>query len=155
MPARSAPPSEWRPFQLGDGKSPASPGAPATGALPDGSPAVGVAAGRNGSDGDAGVAGRSQAGTAGGPAGAEDGTAGDAASAVAALASGQDGARIGGVPAPRGGSVDTANGGSKDGGAKESPANTPKPGGRPDSGTRRKSVVFEEDDELDVPDFLK
>ncbi len=35
----------------------------------------------------------------------------------------------------------------------------PRPGngnGRPDSGsTRRKSVVFEEDDELDVPDFLK
>jgi cell division protein FtsZ len=35
----------------------------------------------------------------------------------------------------------------------------PRPGngnGRSDSGgTRRKSVVFEEDDELDVPDFLK
>jgi hypothetical protein len=35
----------------------------------------------------------------------------------------------------------------------------PRPGngnGRADSGsTRRKSVVFEEDDELDVPDFLK
>jgi cell division protein FtsZ len=30
----------------------------------------------------------------------------------------------------------------------------PRPNGRPDS-TRRKSVVFEEDDELDVPDFLK
>jgi cell division protein FtsZ len=30
----------------------------------------------------------------------------------------------------------------------------PRPNGRPDT-TRRKSVVFEEDDELDVPDFLK
>jgi hypothetical protein len=45
-----------------------------------------------------------------------------------------DGIRIDGVPAPRPGNGN----------------------GRSDSGgTRRKSVVFEEDDELDVPDFLK
>jgi cell division protein FtsZ len=45
-----------------------------------------------------------------------------------------DGSRIDGVPAPRPGNGN----------------------GRSDSGgTRRKSVVFEEDDELDVPDFLK
>ncbi len=48
--------------------------------------------------------------------------------------------KIDGVPAPRPGSSDG------------------KQAGRPainGSGTRRKSVVFEEDDELDVPDFLK
>src|ERR1700729_680258 len=49
--------------------------------------------------------------------------------------------RFDGVPPPRSGSQDAA-----------------KQAGRPASngtGTRRKSVVFEEDDELDVPDFLK
>ncbi len=49
--------------------------------------------------------------------------------------------RFDGVPPPRSGSPDAA-----------------KQAGRPASngtGTRRKSVVFEEDDELDVPDFLK
>jgi len=52
------------------------------------------------------------------------------------------------IPAPRHASADDAV---------ESPAQDPGgPGrsGRPDT-TRRKSVVFEEDDELDVPDFLK
>jgi cell division protein FtsZ len=57
---------------------------------------------------------------------------GRAAFEVAAAAG--DGTRIDGVPAPRPGNGN----------------------GRSDSGgTRRKSVVFEEDDELDVPDFLK
>jgi cell division protein FtsZ len=49
--------------------------------------------------------------------------------------------RFDGVPPPRSGSQDAG-----------------KQAGRPASngtGTRRKSVVFEEDDELDVPDFLK
>jgi len=45
-----------------------------------------------------------------------------------------DTTKIEGVPAPR-----PANGNGR---------------GEP-GGTRRKSVVFEEDDELDVPDFLK
>jgi cell division protein FtsZ len=49
--------------------------------------------------------------------------------------------RIGGVPAPRSGGQDAGQPGSR-------PATN-------GSGTRRKSVVFEEDDELDVPDFLK
>jgi cell division protein FtsZ len=65
----------------------------------------------------------------GAPAGASDsGSASDDSAERA------DGARIDAVPAPRPGNGN----------------------GRPDSGgTRRKSVVFEEDDELDVPDFLK
>jgi cell division protein FtsZ len=55
--------------------------------------------------------------------------------------SGGDAAKVDGVPAPRSGDQETE-----------------KQPGRPSSngaGTRRKSVVFEEDDELDVPDFLK
>jgi cell division protein FtsZ len=52
---------------------------------------------------------------------------------------GQDAAKIDGVPAQRNGSADPSQGKAKPNG----------------SGTRRKSVVFEEDDELDVPDFLK
>ena len=49
--------------------------------------------------------------------------------------------KIEGVPAPRSGGQDAGNQGSR-------PASN-------GTGTRRKSVVFEEDDELDVPDFLK
>jgi len=102
----------------------------------------------NGSDsnGDFGAAGRAPA-TAG--AGASGWATGDAAAAGAAGAGGQEGTRIGSVPAPRGSAPDAISGTGKDGPGK--------PVGRPvdSSGTRRKSVVFEEDDELDVPDFLK
>ncbi len=127
-------PSDWRPFQLSDGKSVASLG----GAAPAGTPVV--KAGGNGSDGDFGS-------SAAALADAEKVAAGDAAIASTA---GQDGGRFDGVPAPRAGSSEAAAGrGGKDG--------APKPGIRPgeSAGTRRKSVVFEEDDELDVPDFLK
>jgi cell division protein FtsZ len=51
-----------------------------------------------------------------------------------------DTAKLDGVPAPR------------SGGQEAKQAGRPATNG---SGTRRKSVVFEEDDELDVPDFLK
>jgi cell division protein FtsZ len=54
---------------------------------------------------------------------------------------GGDAARIDGVPAQRGSDQDA-----------DKSAGRPASNG---SGTRRKSVVFEEDDELDVPDFLK
>jgi cell division protein FtsZ len=53
------------------------------------------------------------------------------------------------IPAPRHASPDDA----VEPPARD-PAGPPRPNGRPDT-TRRKSVVFEEDDELDVPDFLK
>ncbi|MBO0832222.1 MAG: cell division protein FtsZ [Actinobacteria bacterium] len=57
-----------------------------------------------------------------------------AAGRADASAAGEDGAKIEGIPAPRPGDAN----------------------GRSDSaGPKRKSVVFEEDDELDVPDFLK
>jgi len=52
------------------------------------------------------------------------------------------------IPPPRHASPDDALGS-----AARDPVG-PRPNGRPDT-TRRKSVVFEEDDELDVPDFLK
>ena len=68
--------------------------------------------------------------------------------------SGQDAAKIEGVPSPRAGSPeDGAGPAPKDAqpGGSRLGAN-----GRSDTAsTRRKSVVFEEDDELDVPDFLK
>jgi cell division protein FtsZ len=62
---------------------------------------------------------------------------------------GADGGKIDGVPPPRDG--------SEDGGGKAAGQQAARPAGRPadGAGTRRKSVVFEEDDELDVPDFLK
>jgi cell division protein FtsZ len=53
----------------------------------------------------------------------------------------EDAVKIEGVPAPRSGGQDAGQQGSR-------PASN-------GTGTRRKSVVFEEDDELDVPDFLK
>ena len=80
---------------------------------------------------------------------AEDaaGLAGDAAQLAAA-----DGAGTSGVPAPRPSNPEPAAG--------EAAPAEPRP--RPDARgvfdaatTRRRSVVFEEDDELDVPDFLK
>jgi cell division protein FtsZ len=69
-----------------------------------------------------------------------------------ASASGGDGAKSDAVPAPRVSEPAVASG-----------AKPARPAGRAedsaarvgDSSTRRRSVVFEEDDELDVPDFLK
>jgi len=117
--------TEWRPFQLGDAK----PASAASGAAADGA--------------EPDVTSPDQLST---------GAAADSASANGGGSAGA--ARIEGVPAPRAGSVqdgtgpvpkDSQSGGSRPGG-----------NGRPDAGsTRRKSVVFEEDDELDVPDFLK
>jgi cell division protein FtsZ len=85
--------------------------------------------------------GAPSAGSEAGPAPDQPGEHGRAAGEWVGLTGGpDDGAaagdrtKIDGVPAPRPGNGN----------------------GRPDTGsTRRKSVVFEEDDELDVPDFLK
>jgi len=120
--------TEWRPFQLGD----ANP-APAAPAASGGTPA--------GAEQD--VTSPDQPSTGG--------AAGDA-SANGGASAGP--ARIDGVPAPRPGSVEDGPGPVP----KDAQPGGPRPGanGRPDAGsTRRKSVVFEEDDELDVPDFLK
>jgi cell division protein FtsZ len=79
---------------------------------------------------------------------AEDaaGLAGDAAQLA-----GADGSGSGGVPAPRPAGTEPATG--------EAAAEArPRPDARgvfDAATTRRRSVVFEEDDELDVPDFLK
>jgi cell division protein FtsZ len=123
----SSSPSDWRPFQI------------------EPKPAVTAA-------GAAGASGAAAALAAAGPASAESpvspaADSGGSGSGAAGAPAGRDGARIEGVPPPRAGSTEAA----KDGQAA-------KPGsGRPaeSAGTRRKSVVFEEDDELDVPDFLK
>jgi cell division protein FtsZ len=66
--------------------------------------------------------------------------------------SGLDGGRIDGVPQPRDGTQDgAAQSATQQAGQPARPAGKPTDA----AGTRRKSVVFEEDDELDVPDFLK
>jgi cell division protein FtsZ len=120
--------TEWRPFQLGAAKpAPASPAAPA--ATTDGP--------------DQDVISPDQVSTG---AAAGDASANGGASAGPA--------RIDGVPAPRAGGVEDGPGPAPN----EAQPGGSRPGanGRPDAGsTRRKSVVFEEDDELDVPDFLK
>jgi cell division protein FtsZ len=80
---------------------------------------------------------------------AEGSTAGDAGAGMS------DGVRIDGIPSPRPGSPEAASVHA----ANDGPPNGTRPGGAgraaDSAGTRRKSVVFEEDDELDVPDFLK
>jgi cell division protein FtsZ len=133
---------EWRPFQLTDGKPAAIPATPASavnsaaaGSSPAGTSTAGASPGAASEPGGSGSA--TDGGSAGGGASAGDGT------------------RIDGVPSPRPGSSDAISGYSaRDG----QPNGMRPPNGRPadsSSSTRRKSVVFEEDDELDVPDFLK
>ncbi len=66
---------------------------------------------------------------------------------------GPDGVKADAVPAPRAATLD--NGAARAAGQQSTAR--PLASGKPadGAGTRRKSVVFEEDDELDVPDFLK
>jgi cell division protein FtsZ len=67
---------------------------------------------------------------------------------------GQDAGKIDGVPSPR--PADPPPAPDKDKPASPvRPADPPAPRLSDTSSTRRRSVVFEEDDELDVPDFLK
>jgi cell division protein FtsZ len=118
--------ADWRPFQLTASKTP--------GTSAPGNPG-------------AGVPGSSDPGQATGSAASLAATDADGATG--------DGAKIDGIPAQRPGSPDSAGSPpGKDGLQNGARANSaPRPG---DSiSTRRKSVVFEEDDELDVPDFLK
>jgi cell division protein FtsZ len=122
--------TDWRPFQLTESKAPhaIAPAAPA--ASTPAAPPV------------------SELDQANGGSAATDGRQADADGTAS------DGTKIEGIPAPRPGPEGAVGQAAKDGlhnGARAGGA------GRPaDSvGTRRKSVVFEEDDELDVPDFLK
>jgi cell division protein FtsZ len=87
----------------------------------------------------------SEAAPADSPPAAASAGAADRTETVSAAAT--EPVRVDGVPPPRPGSADAGLG---------KPAARPGSNGRPaDASTRRKSVVFEEDDELDVPDFLK
>ncbi len=124
-PAPVASESQWRPFSLGDQQ----PGLVAP-TVPVSEPATATAREQPGQD----QAGREQ------PAAEGDGQPAGV---------GLDAAKIDGVPAPRDGTLDGAGKGA----GQEPARSAARP---PDvAGTRRKSVVFEEDDELDVPDFLK
>jgi cell division protein FtsZ len=120
--------SEWRPFQLTESKTPRNPAPSAPAASAPGAPALSDSGATAGS------------GAVGQPSARADGAAGD-------------GAKVDGIPAPRPGGADDAGALAMDG----APSGGRTNGARPaDSlGTRRQSVVFEEDDELDVPDFLK
>jgi cell division protein FtsZ len=131
-------PADWRPFQLGDARpaAQAGPEEPARTAAADASrPAPPVNGGP-----------AATASTAGAPsAGAPNASAqNDAAMSDAGKAER--------IPPPRHASPeDVLEPPPPDGQSAGSRAGA---NGRPDT-TRRKSVVFEEDDELDVPDFLK
>jgi cell division protein FtsZ len=120
--------SEWRPFQLTESKAPRNPAPSAPAASAPGAPALSDSYGAAGSS------------AVGQPPARVDGAAGD-------------GAKVDGIPAPRPGGSEDAGALAMDG----APSGGRTNGARPaDSlGTRRTSVVFEEDDELDVPDFLK
>ena len=127
--------AEWRPFSLGESAA-----------------AQGAAAAESGRVGPDEV-------WADGPAGSTDGTAGGAGSAAApngtgaARANSTDADQEAGVPAPRSGGADDDADTAAD---SQHAAARPPDNGRPEpASTRRRSVVFEEDDELDVPDFLK
>jgi cell division protein FtsZ len=138
-PASSVLPAASRSATPPPARSPAGPGTPAEAASAGGSTELA------GSSGPASwrpfeLDGSQAGGSDGGPAPGRPDDRGPTAADWIGLtggpdeAGGSDRTKIDGVPAPRPGNGN----------------------GRPDSGgTRRKSVVFEEDDDLDVPDFLK
>ncbi len=136
-----------------DGWASAAAGEPAAGPVPDG-PADGPAAGGPAAGGSAAAEPAGSAGSAAQLTGDAAGQAGDTPGPAddPALLAAADGAATSSVPAPRLSDPAPAAG--------EAAAESPRP--RPDARgvfdaatTRRRSVVFEEDDELDVPDFLK
>jgi cell division protein FtsZ len=125
----------------GDGWRGAAADEPAAGSRPDASASGGSAV--DGGQADPAGAAARLAGDAAGLAEDAAGLAGDAAQLSA------DGTS--GVPAPR-------LAGPEQGAGEPAPAERPRPDARgvfDAATTRRRSVVFEEDDELDVPDFLK
>jgi cell division protein FtsZ len=139
--AHAAPPGqgEWRAFQLGE----------------TGTPSAGPAA--TATAGDAVAPDDAAPGTAGHgtsqPAGANG--AGPGTSTVASTPAAAGEAGSGGIPPPRQAESDATAAGSGQPGGQQ--ATRPATGTRPgeSASTKRRSVVFEEDDELDVPDFLK
>jgi len=125
-------PADWRPFQLGNTR-------PAPQAGP-GEPASTAAAGPS----------RPAPPVNGGPppSASASGAPNAGAQSEAAMS---DAGKAERIPPPRPASPEDALESPPDG---QSAGSRSGANGRPDT-TRRKSVVFEEDDELDVPDFLK
>jgi cell division protein FtsZ len=126
---------EWRAFQLGEA-------GPASAAQPAGPATAATAGGGSAPDGTAPGTAMQGTSQSGGP------PAAGAANGAGAAAVAGDAAGSGGVPPPRQAESDAAAGGQQG----TRPAG-PRPG--EPATTKRRSVVFEEDDELDVPDFLK
>jgi cell division protein FtsZ len=103
------------------------------------------------------AAGQPAAQTAG-PPGAEAPAARQAAAAAEPAAAEPELARVDGVPSPRPSDGAAPSAVAVPAAPDKAPARPADDGAAtrgPDSSTRRRSVVFEEDDELDVPDFLK
>jgi cell division protein FtsZ len=160
---RSAPPTHLSaPLPNGGGGLPASaPEPPAVGSrtVAEIAPAADSekrAGGSGGSDGSGGWGGSGGSGGSGdsggsGGSGGSEGSGGEAESSAEALATAGGAEKVvDGVPPPRAAEALSAAG--HDGEVTTARAST---GWLPDTSTRRRSVVFEEDDDLDVPDFLK
>jgi cell division protein FtsZ len=122
-------------------------------------PAADRSAGGHAADSDSGSgAGRSGAGSPGFLAGPGHGSESGSSYAASAPPAGPapaspDTARMDAVPAPRPPEQDPAPASDQPAVSMARPADPPRLGEA--ASTRRRSVVFEEEDELDVPDFLK
>jgi cell division protein FtsZ len=95
--------------------------------------------------------------SAGGDAGEPDpaGLSAAAGSEPAQDSAGTDAAKVEGIPAPRAAGEGKGAADKAGGSAWSTDSAASRLGDASSSSTRRRSVVFEEDDELDVPDFLK
>jgi cell division protein FtsZ len=174
-PSSAAPASEWRPFQLGDAKpaaSATSASAPPVPASPGAQPAATGAGTGGAAGGGAGDSAAREAARIEGVPSPRSASPEDASGSKDAAA--KDSAHQGGATKDSahqdGASKDSAHqdgahqdgahqdGAHQDSGSQEHAAAGSRAAGNgraEAASTRRKSVVFEEDDELDVPDFLK
>jgi cell division protein FtsZ len=142
--ASAASSTDWRRFQLSGATPTAIPAVPGAESAAPGQPDLRVGNGTADAAAPGDLAGRAEPDHGSSAAGNAAGAGGPAG----------DGARIDGIPSPRSAAADEAAGQSAKDGAQN--GSRPTAGRSVESaGTRRKSVVFEEDDELDVPDFLK
>jgi cell division protein FtsZ len=148
----------WQPFAPPDGAAPAAPNPPAArpaGAPREPGPAAGAGAGDAGPARDDEPAARPSPAASHGAAGADAGRAPGAGAEP-----GEHDAAADGVPAPRAAEPAAAAAAAAEAADSTAGAARAAPGAGapwvPDGlSTRRSSVVFEEDDDLDVPDFLK
>jgi cell division protein FtsZ len=172
LPDAHAAPSSWRSAPAAERHEPApavTPGASAGYPSPSSAMPDSAAPGTGEQDSAAGSASASGSGGSfgsGGPGGEERGHQADGGGSSDGYGTGsgtshdggggeqgsRDAARIDGIPSPR---PADQSGGLQDSRGAGRPADPPAPRLSDTTGTRRRSVVFEEDDELDVPDFLK